>query len=127
MAITVQWENLEKTIVCQTYNGVWPLEELPEAISKSADLINSVDHPVDVIIDLTDNGVETFSVLSSLRSIERKEPKNQRAVVIIGATFTVNMLIRIGRTIAPSAGRYLQLAKSKEEAYKIIDQITEEI
>lgn len=51
MAVRIFWDNPEKTILRQVYEGVFSLEDYYAAINESAALTDGVDHPVDVIVE----------------------------------------------------------------------------
>jgi hypothetical protein len=56
MPITVDWDNLQQTIILFTYNRPWTWREFDAAVEQTLALVNTVDHKVDIIFDLRNGG-----------------------------------------------------------------------
>ena len=52
MAIVTRWDNKKKTVVLLEFESEWSWTDLEDAILKADELIGSVEHFVDLIIDL---------------------------------------------------------------------------
>lgn len=72
MGIQVQWDNDEKTILRYDYQARWSWNELYQAVDQGYHLIDSVAHPVAVIIDLTASEGIPPGALSHARSIQQR-------------------------------------------------------
>lgn len=54
MAVRIFWDNSEKTILRQVYEGVFSLQDYYAAINESAALTDGINYPVDVIVEFED-------------------------------------------------------------------------
>ena len=52
MAIVTRWDNKKKSVILLEFESEWSWDELEEAVQKADRLIGSVEHRVDLIIDL---------------------------------------------------------------------------
>jgi hypothetical protein len=92
MAINVDWDNEEKTIVRFLYSGQWNMSELSAAVQESNKLMDRVNHSVGCIIDIRDSNLIPSGVLSMGRSVVVRKHPNQGNSIVVGAnTFIVAM------------------------------------
>lgn len=123
MGYSVEWANAEKTIVLQTYSGYVKTDEYYQAVDESALLLSSVEHPVDLIMDgreaKTENGK---GFLMAVSYANKKVPKNQRLVLMVGAGLLIRTMGKITRSIAPRATENIYFVNTVEEAYKLIEE-----
>ena len=54
--ITINWGNTEKTIMQYEFEGSWTIDDLVEALDSGVEVAERYDHPIDVIVDLTNSG-----------------------------------------------------------------------
>jgi hypothetical protein len=52
MGINTRWDNREKTVVLLEFETEWSFSDLEDAIRRVDEMITSVDHQVDVLIDV---------------------------------------------------------------------------
>jgi hypothetical protein len=121
MSIELLWDNEEKTILRHVYVGRWTWEELRE---KDADLklmLASVEHPVDMIIDMRESFfLPNGPTIGNLRNAERSLPPNARSVILVGGNLLTLLISRVMRLIPASGKRRFQIAASLEEAHELI-------
>lgn len=85
MAICVEWENKEKTVLRMAYGNDWNWRDHQIALDVVSTLLSTVSHPVDLIVDL--NGSTALpSGSAPERTSKRPLPPNWsgRAVVLSG-------------------------------------------
>lgn len=120
MPYQVTWDDEEKTIVVQTYSGKVLVEEYYNAVDKSAQLLSSVNHTVDLIMDLTDMKSDLKGFLTAVSYANKKVPSNQRLVTVVGANRFAQTMAKIAGTIAPKATENVYFVDTLEEAHRVI-------
>ena len=75
MPISVVWDNPQQTIIRATFDGKWDASQLCAMIVKGRSMIDSVDHPVDNIFDLTRSASSPTSALATLEHLDQFTPK----------------------------------------------------
>lgn len=122
MAIDIQWDNEEKTIVRQTYGEVVTPEEYYQMVKQSAELLNSVNHPVDLIVDLRKLKFTLRGMTTMTQYANKMVPANQRIVVAVGLPATIKQIINLLMRIAPRAAKNTYYVDTIEEAYRILEE-----
>jgi hypothetical protein len=55
MSVAVVWDDDEKSIIRFIFEGSWTLDELYTAFDEQSQMLDSVDHKVDVIVDFRES------------------------------------------------------------------------
>ena len=127
MPIHLVWDNDDKTILRQVYDGQWTVDDFNEAVVRNVEIQATVSHPVDVITDLRHSTTQTRIMIAAVaRHMERHVPPNQRLVIMVGADAFLKIIARISRTLAPRTAKNAHMVDTIEEAYAIIRQTAEE-
>jgi hypothetical protein len=84
MNIEVGWDNTENTAVLLRYHIGWRLQDLDIAFLEVNSLFESVPHPVDLIIDISNAGQAPRDTQRRFREIVSKKHRNIRKVVFVG-------------------------------------------
>lgn len=124
MNIDVKWDNEAKTIIRYVYKNGWNWDDYFAAIKAAADLEDTVDHKVDVIMDFHDaNMIPQGAVTQVQRAFAYPRHPNIGLTVFVGANAFIRAIEGIGRKLAPSAAKKwdLAFAATLEEAYHIIE------
>ncbi|GAB4512452.1 MAG: hypothetical protein OHK0046_11980 [Anaerolineae bacterium] len=121
MGIRVVWDNPEKTTLRQVFSGRWELDDLYQCADKTHRLISSLEHPVHVIMDLTDSQAPT-NMLSAVRYLESRVAPNQGIVVMVGADDFMASMLEVARRIAPRATANGHWADNLEDARRVISE-----
>ncbi|MCL4255967.1 MAG: hypothetical protein KJ043_19575 [Anaerolineae bacterium] len=122
MPINVVWDDEEKTIVRQTYGQEISIAEYYDGVKKRLELISSVDHPVDLIIDLRGANTNLKGVLTASRYANKHVPPNQRFVVLVGANLFVKSLVNVLGKILPKISNTIYFVETPEVAKQLIDE-----
>ena len=122
MTATVAWANEEKTLVIQRIDGDWTMADYFEVVHKSAELLKTVDHQVDIIVDLSTTNYVPQNVISGATRTESVVPPNQRMVVFVGAKMIHKLLLSLGKRLAPRAAHNQHFVTSMEEAHALIER-----
>ena len=122
MPYQVTWDDEEKTIVVQTYSGKVIIEEYYRAIDESAELLSSVQHPVDLIMDASEAKTDMKGFLTAVSYANKKVPANQRFVIVVGANRFVQTMGKVAGTIAPKATENVYFVDTLEDAHTVITE-----
>jgi hypothetical protein len=122
MPVSVEWANADKTLVIQRIDGQWSMQEFHEVVQKSAQLLKTVDHEVDIIVDLSTTNYVPQGVLSGANRTESTVPPNQRLVVFVGAKMMHKLLLSLGKRLAPRAASQQHFVETMDDAYAFIER-----
>jgi len=87
MAIVVMWDNRDHTVVRLEFETEWSFAELEGAIQETDSFIASVEHDVDIIIDIEGSQIPKDFMTLARSLLANPEPRpNEGNRVIIGAT-----------------------------------------
>ncbi|MEP7287206.1 MAG: hypothetical protein ABI947_15735 [Chloroflexota bacterium] len=84
MPVVSQWANTEKTIIYLLYEKPWDWEAFAAAVAQINTLIDTVSHPVDMII-VIHGGVPLNLSAWRMRGIIRDFHHNIRSTALVGA------------------------------------------
>ena len=110
------WHDDRKTILHQVYEGRCVAADFHTCINDAYGMVNMVNHPVDIIVDMTKATFIGTSFLSAQGNSEAKAQENQRMAVLVGAPAFIRALVNIGKKVAPKTTKNIHFAKSIEEA-----------
>ncbi len=121
MSYLIQWDNEEKTVVFQQYTGNPLKDDLYHLAEESAQMLNSVDHTVHLIID--ERTIKMTLSSTDIKYLEKYVPTNQGAVVLVinknGLVYK-NLVQRIGKALAPNAFKETFFVATLEEARQLL-------
>lgn len=117
----ISWDNEYKTVVLQQYTENAGKDDLYRLAQKSAQMLNTVNHRVHLIID--ERNIDLTLTGTDMRYLQRLTPKNQGAVVMVVTEKNLQYKTRvqaIGRQLAPDAFADPYFALSIDEAREFI-------
>lgn len=120
MPITVEWDNPQHTIIRAVFNGKWDADSLHHLITDARDMVTSVLHPVDCILDFTHSASSPTSALAILQGLDVWRVQNERLVIIVNANGYIKTLCNIGRKLAPLTFQHLTFVDRLTDAYHAI-------
>jgi hypothetical protein len=122
MPIELTWYNPERTIIFQKNSGTYTLEDLHTSISGIYKMLETVDHPVDLIVDFTNVKMDLRNPLSARSHWEKASHPNGRSMIIINPPMFAKAILQIGQQIAPHAVSNFHYVTTVEEAMTIVGQ-----
>lgn len=127
MPIVVSWDNEEKHILRHDFAGRWTLSDLNDAAENAWDMMHSVHHRVDVIMDVRHGNVTPSGFLSQCNRIMLRRPANAGVIVVVGASsLLISLYYVFMRTYAMVVPRFtLLFADSVEEARSKLQDIAD--
>lgn len=120
MTIHIAWHDDLKTIILQTFDGEFSLDELSKVAVESAAMVRSVPHTVDQIIDFRKVNFKNANLIGAMRTVDRKTPDNQGCVVLVGVNPYLARMLGMAKRIAPRSSANLQIAQSIEDAASLL-------
>jgi hypothetical protein len=121
MPVQLDWENDDHTIVHMEMIGHWTWKEAYDGSGVGFTMLESVDHPVDVIIDLRKStGLPVLALTHARNMIPKRHPRT-RMTVFIGANELFMTLWRIFSSAYRQIGHIEEFgfARNLDEAYQI--------
>jgi hypothetical protein len=98
MPATIEWDDDAKTRTLFTFDGKWTWEEYYQARAKGIEMVNSVPHTVNLIVDYTHSSFFPDNMLSNFGSSLQKVPKDfDLAVIVTNSNFVIAMVNMISK------------------------------
>ncbi|MCB9457710.1 MAG: hypothetical protein H6671_17130 [Anaerolineaceae bacterium] len=87
MSITTAWGNPEQTVIHLTFKRGWTWAQLKTAVAQADDLLTSVDHTVDLLIDIREAGGVPGDFLSAAGELfaSGEARANEGRKIVLGA------------------------------------------
>lgn len=121
MAIRVEWDDPSQNALRYVYEGSWNWDEFQQARKQARLLMDTVDHRVDIIIDVVQTGILPNNILSRANSIPRERHPNEGTIIIVGANPLIRFLYDVARRIYAEVIDYrgYRMVANLEEARSI--------
>jgi hypothetical protein len=123
MSIDVRWYNEDQTEVQLTIVGVWTWDELFVAIDQTEKLMGSVEHTVNIILDMRQSHHVPTMLPSALRKVANAKTmthRNSGLLILVGARSFVKSMFNIFSTLYPRAAEKYQIAESEEQLQAVL-------
>ena len=124
MGITAEWINDEKTILHQFYAGEWTWDDYEASIRERTAMLDSVDHKVDVITDVSEMIVpkDALANLSKITASSAFTHPNMGLLVIVGASRFVQIMSNIAVKFGGIKAGKIVVVPTLEEAYEVVKE-----
>src|SRR5688500_12595515 len=96
MSVRAYWQDEGKTLVRYDFEGAWTWSELYAAYYEAIAMERSVEHRVDVILDMTTSGPIPANALLHLKNFSEKQPPNIGLSIIVTSSQFVRSLYQVG-------------------------------
>ena len=120
MPIEIGWDNDEKTVLLLQVIGDWTLSEYYEYYLKAKAMMDTVDHPLCLILDMTETKVVPSRMMSTASFSKKHRAENVELSIFVGASMFVKVLADTMATIVSPRQRRLRFANTVEEAREIV-------
>jgi hypothetical protein len=126
MGIKVAWDTEEQTAICLVFDKPWTWDDFEDANRQMLTLLNSVQHKVDIIFDISNAGFPPSGALQRFKKVAQNHHPNTRLLVYVGGKeFVMNflklMVVIYGKAFQPPAFNF---AGTLTEARELIRQKT---
>lgn len=95
MPITNSWDNAEKTIVRMEISGAWTWDEMNRAFNESTAMLDSVNHIVYQIVDMSQSQHTPGNFIPNARNLMKRRHPRLGIAVFVGANAMVIGLWRM--------------------------------
>jgi hypothetical protein len=122
MGITIGWHNDDKNIILLTYTRPWDWTDFEAAAKEMIELLDSVNHPVDMIFDIRKAGAPPQGALKRFREVAETNHPNGRWLVFVGGGSIVMRFLDLFTRLYGLTRNvpYFRFVYSMEEALKLI-------
>ncbi len=119
--IEINWDNDDKTVMRYTYQGQWTWQEFYGVMEQSHQMMDTVDHPVDILVDMRASAQIPQGAVTQFRRIANVRHPNTGTIVAVTEARVARMLYDIFATVfRPIASRY-HIVQTIDEAYAAIE------
>jgi hypothetical protein len=120
MPIEIQWDDEAKTIIRENYLGQWTWDNFFTMSIQAAEMMQTVDHRVDILANMKDGIMPTSGAsMSNSRKVLLALPSNWGVIVVVTNSF-VSVLASIFKQFDVQLGTKMHTTDSLEKAYQII-------
>jgi hypothetical protein len=125
MTILIDWHNPEKNLLVERYIDKWTTQDVYWMVDKAYEMLASVDHPVDIVVDYvnSDSSITNLiasSTLSLRRYVDKRTHPNSRFIVLVGATTLLRTALKV-KMLRPKAIDKAQFVDTFEDAILLIN------
>lgn len=123
MAIQTQWDDEQKQVIRVEVEGRWSWDELQSALERTIEMMDSVPHKVDFIIDVSRSSLIPGGATQAAQNVATPEThRNEGVKVIVGANPLMRIAYEAYRRINKSLGKNQEFhfAKTRDEARAFI-------
>lgn len=121
MAIRVAWGSEDKTLLLNVYEGTWTLDEFYQAVRETNALLDSVNHKVNIILDVRHSGLFPRGFMSAVRMLQQNPHRNNGIMVLVGVNTFVRVFYDTFLKLFPQRGfaQVMYIVADYEDAYSI--------
>ncbi len=121
MSIVVQWDNPEKTILRQKFEGKWTGAEYYASLDEISLLLKEVNHRVHWIGDMTNSvGIPALNLLAASGRVVKMVEHQFLTVSVVKAHNYFQSLVNVVRRMSPSLAERVYFVNTLEDAYKLL-------
>jgi len=123
MPINIQWENPEKTILRQKFEGKWTGPEYFASLDEMSNLLKEVNHRVHLIGDMTHSvGIPALNLLSASGRVVKMVENQFSTVTIVKAHHYFQTLVNVVRRMSPALAERVYFVNTLEEVYALLEK-----
>ena len=121
MAITVEWDNAEKTCLRYEFQSWWSWQDLRRIVEQASEMVQAAEHPVNVIVNPGHSAqLSETGLLHDYKDTGVAKLDPIKSVVVIGNCSLTNLMFFMFRQIY-TQGESFQIADSLPKARDILD------
>src|SRR5262249_16383022 len=129
MNIKVVWDNESKTTIRYIFTRGWTWVEFRDAASEAITMLDTVQHKVNVIMDVRDAGLIPQGAFNNAQKIfGNKRHPNINLTVLVGDSFLHRLTEIVTKLYRPKAQQWdLAVVKTLEEAHKLLEEYSKDM
>ncbi len=124
MSIQVMWDDAEKTIIRQVFSGQVTLQDYITAVDQVEQMAKEVPHTVHSLMDRTGVTSTPSIVLPAMRYANNHVPPNLGIRVVVNGGVFTQVIVDIGRRVAPRLIHDIQFVDTVEEGRALIAKLS---
>lgn len=127
MPINVYWYDENKHIIRYDFVNIWTREDLLAATETVFAFLDSVNHPVDSIVDMQNSNTSPIRIWLSMAFrdapfLNSRVHPNHRLMVIVGADTATHVVLNVAASVIPRGLKHLYHTASITDALTTIEQ-----
>lgn len=125
--IAVAWRDPSHTVLVQDFNTRWTLDDYFATVERTYAMIDTVDHPVDVIVDVSGDPASASRLIAAAGEAANatsgaRVHRNQRLMVVVGGGQMMRTVVQMADRYAPRIAATLFAADTLDEARVVINR-----
>jgi hypothetical protein len=121
MSIKLYWADEKHTILRYDLRGRWTWWDFYEAFGRAYRMSATVQHRVDMIVNLADSGPFPGGAFNHLQTLSTRLSENMGLSVAVTSNRVAKKLYQSGCGLYPNVPAFLRLANTVEEAQALIE------
>ncbi|MBZ0293422.1 MAG: hypothetical protein K8L99_12720 [Anaerolineae bacterium] len=123
MGIEYRWDNDAQTVIRMVVDGTWNWNDFHKNLRRMTFWLDSVDHPVELVIDLRASHKLPAGAFGHIRSLGKKiHPNGRDRVVIIGLDETLARQIGGEQGVYQDSERLIRFVPTDEAAQAVLEE-----
>lgn len=122
MAITIEWDNPEKTVLRYRFIDNWTWDEYLEQLKEGREMMASVSHHVCILNDFTPMKSLPPNFITLARSVINSRPANTGLAIFVSTSSFFKIMHSVLKKIIPEVPTSYLLVTSEAEAYERFDK-----
>lgn len=123
MAINVKWADESQSAIVYELKGKWTWDELFIAIDEAVQLLDSINHSVNIIIDVSESQYTPPLSVANLRRVANAPTMshpNTQLLILVGANQFIKIMFQVFSRLFPHAASRYRMMKTLEEALSVV-------
>lgn len=118
---TISWGNAEKSILLFTYEGRLEAQSYLDAFKQCCQMMETVQHAVDLIVDITQvTYIDVPGLLRLAPTFNKVSVRNHRSSIVVGMSPAARVVVDAAAYLAPRLVQGVRQAKTLEDAYEMV-------
>ena len=123
MPIQVRWDNPEKTVLCQRFEGKWTGPEYYASLDEMAKISKEVNHRVHLLGDMTQSeSIPALNLLAASGRVVKMVDSQFSTVIVVKAHSYFQSLVNVVRRMSPALADRVYFVSSLQEAHVLLEK-----
>lgn len=118
MAIKIEWDNPEKTILRYRFIDNWSWDEYLEQLKVGREMMATVSHKVCILNDLTAMKSLPPNFITLARSVIGSRPENTGLAIFVSSSIFFKTMHNVLGKVLPEVPTHYLLVQTEAEAYE---------
>lgn len=123
MTITIHWADDNQTILHFVFQAYWDWEEFDTAVQQSWQIMDTVNHTVDHIYDMSANSYFPFGGIHIIGDLRHKKHPRLNQMILVTSNPFFNGIYRLMERTYQKIGTNFQILPTLDDAYKELQRM----